>query len=80
MTATNIAFTLLIKINGRQREFNFRKRSDGNFDTDTNDDHGNRYTFRMEEVNDAWKINGKLLPPWLMESEVLINDALNKQG
>jgi len=80
MTATNIAFTLLIKINGRQREFNFRKRPDGNYDTDTNDDHGNRYTFRMEKVNDAWKINGKSLPPWLMESEGLINDALVKHG
>ena len=80
MTATNIAFTLLIKINGRQREFNFRKRPDANYDTDTNDDHGNRYTFRMEKVNEAWKINGKSLPPWLMESEGLINDSLEKQG
>jgi uncharacterized protein YfdQ (DUF2303 family) len=80
ITATNIAFTLLIKINGKQREFNFRKRPDTNYDTDTNDELGNRYTFRMEKTNDAWKINGKLLPAWLMESEGLINDALEKQG
>jgi hypothetical protein len=80
ITATNIAFTLLIKINGRQREFNFRKRPDTNYDTDTNDEHGNRYTFRMEKANDTWKINGKQLPPWLMESEGLINEALDKRG
>jgi len=80
ITATNIAFTLLIKINGKQREFNFRKRKDNNYDTDTNDEHGNRYTFRMEKDGEAWKIIGKGLPPWLMESEGFINDALIKHG
>jgi hypothetical protein len=80
MTATNIVFTLLIKINGKQREFNFRKRTDDNYDTDTNDDRSNRYTFRMEKINDSWKINGKLLPAWLTESEGLITDALEKNG
>lgn len=80
ITATNIVFTILIKIKGRQREFNFRKRPDSNYDTDTNDEHGNRYIFRMEKVNDTWKINGKELPAWLMESEGLINEALEKQG
>jgi len=80
ITATNIAFTLLIKIKGRQREFNFRKRSDSNYDTDTNDELGNRYIFRMEKSEGAWKINGRLLPDWLMESEALISEALDKQG
>jgi hypothetical protein len=79
ITATNIVFTILIKINGRQREFNFRKRSDANYDTDTNDEHGNRYIFRMEKTNESWKIVGKSLPPWLMESEGLINEALAKK-
>ena len=80
ITATNIAFTLLIKINGRQREFNFRKRSDSNYDTDTNDELGNRYIFRMEKTNDSWKINGKSLPTWLTDSEPIINEALEKHG
>lgn len=78
MTATNIAFTILIKINGRQREFNFRKRSDSNYDTDTNDEQSNRYIFRMEKVEGAWKIVGKSLPAWLIESEPLISDALSQ--
>jgi hypothetical protein len=80
ITATNIAFTLLIKINGRLREFNFRKRSDLNYDTDTNDEIGNRYTFRMEKEGETWKIIGKSLPAWLMESETAINEALAKRG
>jgi len=80
ITATNIVFTILIKINGRQREFNFRKRPDANYDTDTNDEHGNRYIFRMEKTNDTWKIVGKLLPAWLLESEALVNEALVKNG
>ena len=79
ITPTNIAFTLLIKLNGQQREFNFRKRLDLNYDTDTTDGRGNRYTFRMEKINDTWKINGKLPPDWVMESEELISEALEKQ-
>ncbi|MBL0357368.1 MAG: hypothetical protein IPP72_11005 [Chitinophagaceae bacterium] len=80
ITATNIAFTLLIKIKGRQREFNFRKRSDANYDTDTNDELGNRYIFRMEKAEGTWKINGRALPEWLLENEALISEALEKNG
>lgn len=78
-TATNIAFTLLIKINGRQREFNFRKRQDANYDTDTNDEYGNRYIFRMIKTDDGWKVTGKSLPAWLTDNEKLIHDALEKK-
>ncbi len=80
MTATNIAFTILIKINGRQREFNFRKRSDSIYDTDTNDELSNRYIFRMEKTDAEWKIVGKMLPDWLTASEALISEALEQHG
>jgi len=79
-TATNIAFTLLIKINGRQKEFNFRKRQDDNYDTDTNDEYGNRYIFRMIRAEEGWKISGKSLPAWLTENERLIHEALEEKG
>jgi hypothetical protein len=75
-TATNITFTLLIKINGRLREFNFRKRADLNYDTDTNDERGNRYMFRMIKENETWKIKGQELPKWLLESDAFIHEAL----
>ena len=72
-------FSKVIKAGERQREFNFRRRLDLNYDTDTNDEHGNRYIFRMEKADDGWKIKGKSLPDWLMESEALIGEALEKQ-
>ena len=79
-TATNIGFTLLIKINGRQKEFNFRKRQDDNYDTDTNDEYGNRYIFRMINTEEGWKISGKGLPAWLTENEKVVHDALEKKN
>ena len=75
----NIAFTLLIKINGRLREFNFRKRGDILYDTDTCDENGGRYFFKMEKQAGSWKINGTQLPAWLIESESLINAAIVKE-
>ena len=75
-TATNIAFTLLIKINGRLREFNFRKRPEDQYDTDTNDERGNRLIFRLIKTEGTWKIEGNSLPAWLMENEALIGQEL----
>ena len=75
----NIAFTSLIKINGRLREFNFRKRGTSQYDTDTNDERGNRYFFKMLKQEDGWKITDAGLPNWLMESEALIAGAIEKE-
>lgn len=75
----NIAFTSLIKINGRLREFNFRKRGDIFYDADTSDERGNRYFFKMEKVKEDWKMNGTQLPAWLVEGESLINAAIAKE-
>jgi hypothetical protein len=71
----NIAFTLLIKINGRLREFNFRQRGALLYDTDTTDERGNRIFFKMEKQEESWKISDNSLPGWIMESENLIADA-----
>lgn len=75
----NVAFTSLIKINGRLREFNFRKRGSSGYDTDTNDERGNRYFFKMFKQEDDWKISDAGLPEWLMESEGLIAAAIEKE-
>ena len=74
--ATNITFTILIKVNGRLREFNFRKRRDLFYDTDTNDERDNRYTFRMIRENDQWKISGSEIPDWISKNEALISQSL----
>ena len=75
----NIAFTRLIKINGRLREFNFRKRGDIFFDADTSDERGNRYLFKMEKDGNAWKLAGENLPGWLTSNEASISEALNSE-
>lgn len=79
-TASNIAFTLLIKVNGRLKEFNFRKRSDTNYDADTNDENSSRHIFKMEKTGSAWKIKGNALPAWLIANEELISEALEIRG
>lgn len=75
----NIAFTLLIKINGRLHEFNFRKRGEVFYDTHTNDERGNCWFFKMIKQDDTWKISGDELPRWLVENESLIHAAIAKR-
>ena len=75
----NIAFTSLIKINGRLCEFNFRKRGESHYDIDTNDDRGNRLFLKMEKQDDDWKILDTGAPAWLMKSEGLINEAIKNE-
>jgi len=76
----NIAYTLLIKINGKLREFNFRKRGQSFYDVDTNDERGNRCYFKMIKQDEGWKLGGDHLPGWLKENELLIHESiLNKE-
>lgn len=73
----NIVFTSLIKINGRLREVNFRKRPDNSYETDTNDERGNRYFFNMIKKDDhSWSIEGNDVPEWLVHHASLIGDAI----
>ena len=68
----NIQFTRLLKVDGRLREFNFRKLggpNEGIFTVDTVDDRGNRIMFRMKKEEDMWKILPIVLPAWILENE-----------
>jgi hypothetical protein len=75
----NIAFTVLIKINGRLREFNFRRRNATLYDVDTNDERGERYFFRAENVQERWSVAGVNLPAWVSEGETVIAETLVAQ-
>jgi hypothetical protein len=77
--ARNIAFTVLIKINGRLKEFNFRRRSASLYDADTNDERGERYFFKVENVDDRWIMSGIDLPAWLTQGESVIIAAVIEQ-
>jgi hypothetical protein len=74
----NIHFTLVIRINKRLHEFNFRKRSAEEYDTDTGDDRGNRYYFKMIREDGIWVMHGTGLPSWITENKDGIGVELGK--
>ena len=79
-TIAHIHFTRLIKMNGRLHEFNFRKRLDGFYDTDTSDDRGNRIQFRIVQKDNQWHVEGTSVPEWIVRQEQILVDALVEQG
>ncbi len=76
----NIAYTSLIKINGRLREFNFRKRGELQYDVDTNDERGNRYFFKMIKQEESWNISDADIPEWLRQSESLVAAVIGEDN
>jgi hypothetical protein len=80
-THSNIAFTILIKIEGRLKEFNFRKRAENLYDGNTNDEYSIRYYFQLKKEDGAadWKINGQSLPGWITKNETTVSEALEKE-
>jgi hypothetical protein len=78
-----IHFTRLIKAGGRLREFNFRKLrglEQEMFTVDTVDDRGNRILFRMQkDSNNQWAILQQILPSWIPESELKLNEAIEDE-
>ena len=78
----NIHFTKLVKVNGRLKEFNFRKLggpNEGLFTVDVSDDRGNRILFRMQKEQDIWKILPQQLPTWVMEKEPTFHDLIEEE-
>ena len=78
----NIQFTKLLKAEGRQREFNFRKpngRGEGTFTVDVVDDRGNRLIFQMEKNDGTWKIVPQPLPTWVTQMEGKLNELIEEE-
>jgi hypothetical protein len=81
----NIHFTKLVKVNGRLKEFNFRKLggpNEGLFTVDVSDDRGNRILFRMQKENDTWKIQPQppqQLPNWIIEKENTFSELIEEE-
>jgi hypothetical protein len=78
----NIHFTKLVKVNGRLKEFNFRKLggpNEGLFTVDVSDDRGNRILFRMQKEQDIWKILPQTLPNWVMDKENTFHDLIEEE-
>jgi hypothetical protein len=78
----NIHFTKLVKVNGRLKEFNFRKLggpNEGLFTVDVSDDRGNRILFRMQKEQENWKIQPQQLPTWVMDKENTFHDLIEEE-
>jgi hypothetical protein len=79
----NIHFTKLVKVNGRLKEFNFRKLggpNEGLFTVDVSDDRGNRILFRVHQENNVWKIvEQQQLPNWVIEKEEVFNELIEEE-
>ncbi len=79
MTTPLIQFTLVIAVQQRRREFNFRMRSKELYDGNTTDERGDRYYFQITKHNDQWKLSGTQLPAWIRDNEPAIVQALTEK-
>ena len=77
----NIQFTKLLKINGRLREFNFRKLGgpDEKFSVDTVDERGTRILFFMIKKEDGWKIETLLLPELITQNANRLHEIIEEE-
>ncbi len=78
----NIQFTKLIKINGRLKEFNFRKsngKQEGLFTVDVIDENTKRIIFTMEKLDNTWKITNTLLPKWVLDKETTFHEIIEEE-
>lgn len=77
----NVAFTRLIKLQGLNREFNFRKLNGDpvHYHVDVTDERGQRILFQMEKQdNGAWRANAGQVPKWMEGAEPVIGDAIEE--
>lgn len=79
----NIQFTRLLKVDGRLKEFNFRKpnnREESLFTVDTAEEYGSRIIFQMQRLNANWKIIPQTeLPQWIIECESAFSHLIEEE-
>ena len=78
----NIQFTRLIKVNGRLREFNFRKpnnSSESIFSVDVIDEWSTRIMFNMKKVEEKWVIVQKDIPEWVQSNENVFHEIIMEE-
>jgi len=78
----NIHFTKLLKINGRLREFNFRKTKgleEELFSVDVSDERSNRIMFQMQKDSNTWKVTDQRVPKWILEHEDLLHETIEEE-
>ena len=73
----NIQFTLVVKLAGRMREVNFRRRSERLFDVDVADERGVRWYFQWTDASGAWALVlvSADAPGWMLHNESELREA-----
>lgn len=78
----NVQFSKLLKVDGRFKEFNFRKSGIEEkviFNVDVTDDRNIRIYFRMRKEDSAWKILPQEVPTWISSNEANLCDLIEKE-
>ncbi len=79
----NIQFTKLLKVDGRLKEFNFRKLTglnEGLITVDVSDDRGNRIMFTMQKNGSGYVFhNQPFLPDWIIKNEQNLSDLIDSE-
>lgn len=79
----NIAFSKIIKINGRLWEFNFRKSPAelNHFHVDVTDEKGRRIFFHLQKnESGTWKSPEAGLPDWVIQSENVLGTVIEEEA
>ena len=75
-------FSTTIRVNGRNREFNFLKRSSAAIPTyhiDVSDEQGTRHYFSLVMEGGHWNIAGSTVPDWIRGAEKLLETTVKEQ-
>lgn len=79
----NIQFTKLLKVDGRLKEFNFRKLTglnEGLITVDVSDDRGNRIMFTMQKSGTEYVFhNQPYLPDWVIKNEQSLSELIDAE-
>ena len=78
-----VQFARLVKVDGRLREFNFRKLKSKDkdlFNVNVCNERGDRFIFEIQKKENTWAIQSEV-PNWVMQSEnnigAVIDDELS---
>ena len=77
-----VQFSLLIKLDGRLREFNFRKIRNSKVDTfsvNVCNERGDRIFFDMKKLDSSWDFTPSNLPGWIEQNKKVIRQAVEDE-
>ncbi len=77
-----IQFTRLVKVDGRLREFNFKKVKSPDeevFNVNVCTERGDRIIFNMQKKESNWRIIPEEVPKWISQNETILNQAIEEE-